>query len=176
VTEPEGSDAGPEPGGARGEPGGYDPLGKGTDSPVLAETQIQRAELAAANYVTAVYGYSGSETDEYQRKVGDTVVFPGFFSSPGAENVRDIQQRIAKSPGGVTSGATLKDFEIEEQTEKQIKGVAYFEVGDSLGFDKSDTDGVSLQGKVTRYAQPLNLELYGPQWRVTAAGQRQEVS
>ena len=176
VTEPEDSDAGPAPGGAEDEPGGYDPLGKGTDGPVLGETQLERAELAVSNYVTAVYGYSGSDFNEYQKKVGEAVVFPGFFSSPGAEHVREVQRRIEESPEGVTNGAVLKGFAPERQTEKQIKGVAYFEVGESVAFSKTAASGVKLEGEVTSYAQPLNLQLYGPQWRVTAAGQRQEVS
>lgn len=176
VTEPEGSDAGPGPGGAKGEPSGYDPLGKGTDGPVLSETQLERAELAVSNYVTAVYGYSGDDDAEYQKKVGEAVVFPGFFSSPGAESVREVQRRIERSPDGVTSGATLKGFAVEQQTDEQIEGVAYFEVGERVAFSKTDPSGVSLEGEITRYAQPLDLRLYGPQWRVTAAGQRQEVS
>lgn len=176
LTEPEGSDAGPGPGGAEGEPGGYDPLGKGTDGPVLGETQLERAELAVSNYVTAVYGYSGSDFDEYQKKVGEAVVFPGFFSSPGAEHVREVQRQIEQSSKGVTNGAVLKGFSAEQQTEKRIEGVAYFEVGETVAFSKTAASGVELQGEVTSYAQPLNLQLYGPQWRVTAAGQRQEVS
>lgn len=176
ATEPEGSDAGPGPDGAEGEPGGYDPLGKGTDGPVLGETQLERAELAVSNYVTAVYGYSGSDFNEYQKKVGEAVVFPGFFSTPGAESVREMQRQIEQSPDGVTNGATLKGFSADQQTDEKIEGVAYFEVGESVAFSKTDPSGVELQGEVTRYAQPLNLQLYGPQWRVTAAGQRQEVS
>ena len=178
VREPAGSDSGPgsEAGGAEGEPGGYDPLGKGTDSPVLSETQLERAELAVSNYVGAVYGYTGDDFDEYQKQVGRAVVFSGFFSSPGAEHVREVQRQIEGSPDGVRSGALLKGFKPEEQTEKQIEGVAYFEVGESLAFSKSDPSGVKLEGETTGYAQPLNLQLYGPQWRVTAAGERQEVS
>ena len=176
VYEPEGSDQGPGPGGAEGEPGGYDPLGKGTDGPVLSETQLERAELAVSNYVTAVYGYSGDDFNEYQKKVGEAVVFPGFFSSPGAEHVREVQRQIEGSPEGVTNGAVLKGFTAEQQTEERIEGVAYFDVGDGVAFSKTAASGVELQGEVTSYAQPVNLQLYGPQWRVTEAGQRQEVS
>jgi hypothetical protein len=178
VREPAGSDAGPgsKAGGSGGEPGGYDPLGKGTDGPVLSETQLERAELAVSNYVSAVYGYSGDDFDEYQKQMGRAVVFPGFFSSPGAEHVREVQRQIEGSPDGVQSGALVKGFKPEEQTEKQIEGVAYFVVGESLDFSKSDPSGVRLGGETTGYAQPLNLQLYGPQWRVTAAGERQEVS
>ena len=176
VYEPEGSDQGPGPGGTEGEPGGHDPLGKGTDGPVLSETQLERAELAVSNYVTAVYGYSGDDFNEYQKKVGEAVVFPGFFSTPGAEHVREVQRRIEQSPEGVQSGALLNGFDPEQQTDKQIKGVAYFEVGESVAFSKTASSGVQLKGEVTSYAQPLNLQLYGQQWRVTAAGQRQEVS
>lgn len=176
VYEPEGSDEGPGPNGAEGEPGGYDPLGKGTDGPVLSETQLEGAELAVSNYVTAVYGYSGDDFNEYQKKVGEAVVFPGFFSSPGAEHVREVQRQIEGSPDGVTNGAVLKGFTAEQQTEERIEGVAYFDVGQGVAFSKTAASGVELQGKVTSYAQPVNLQLYGSQWRVTEAGQRQEVS
>ena len=176
VYEPEGSDQGPGPNGAEGEPGGYDPLGKDTDGPLLSETQLERAELAVSNYVTAVYGYSGDDFNEYQKQVGEAVVFPGFFSSPGAEHVREVQRQIEGSPDGVTNGAVLKGFTAERQTEERIEGVAYFDVGDGVAFSKTAASGVELQGEVTSYAQPVNLQLYGPQWRVTEAGQRQEVS
>lgn len=180
VHEPEGSDegseAGPERHGAKKEPGGYDPLGKDTDGPLLSETQLERAELAVSSYVTAVYGYTGDDFDEYQKKVGEAVVFPGFFSTPGAEHVREVQRQIEGSTGGVTNGAVLNGFTAEQQTEDRIEGVAYFEVGDEVSFSKSAASGVELRGETTSYAQPVNLQLYGPQWRVTAAGQRQEVS
>ncbi|QIN85329.1 hypothetical protein GBA63_21665 (plasmid) [Rubrobacter tropicus] len=176
VYEPEGSDRGPGPGGAEGEPGAHDPLGRGTDGPVLSETQLERAELAVSNYVTAVYGYTGDDFNEYQKKVGEAVVFPGFFSTPGAEHVREVQRQIEQSPDGVTNGAVLNGFTAEEQTDEQIKGVAYFEVGDEIAFSETAARGVELRGETTRYAQPVNLQLYGPQWRVTAAGQRQEVT
>ena len=76
----------------------------------------------------------------------------------------------------MTNGAVLKGFTAEQQTEEKIEGVAYFDVGEGVAFSKTVASGVELKGEATSYAQPLNLQLYGSQWRVTEAGQRQEVS
>lgn len=168
VRAPEGRGAKPPKGGVRGEPGGYDPLGKDAPSGALTETQKGRVELAATNFVTYAYGYTGDDLSEYQRNLNRVALFPDFYSSPGAEAVRDFQEDIQK--GGVKSAAVLESFEIEDQTPATVRGVAYFVVGERY------LKAGAVAGEVNRYAQPLNLQSFGPHWKVVATGEREEVN
>ena len=102
------------PRGAENEPGSYDPLGTGPDPGDLAQIDEERLRFAAGQFVTAAYGYTGKDRDEYNQGVGKTVVWPVFFHSAGSEEITRYAKQVEQN--GTTSAARLTDFEVTNPT------------------------------------------------------------
>lgn len=143
-TEGESSAAGPETAGSPdadpylGKPEGY-----GQSTP----------KAAAASFITAAYGYSGSDPNEYGYGVGETVIWPDFYYSPGADEIQRYTDEVAGP--GAEHAASMTDFVAEEASEGEggaetVTGYAYFVVGQS--YSSGDIEGPS-----ERYRQRLTL-------------------
>lgn len=165
TTEPEPPP--PLPGGVEDEPGGHDPLGLGASAADLSDTARQRVELTAADFVLYAYGYSGDDEQEYLSYLNEVVLSPEFYSSPGAEEIRAVRGEIES--GGTEGTAVLDEFEIAQEGEQEVRGVAYFTLGDSFG------DEGELSGETRSYGQPLNLVAWGEGYKVQAADSREEI-
>lgn len=167
VQAPEG---GPEPGGewVKDQPeGGHDPLGRNADPSGLAGPEKERVRFAASSYVTYAYGYTGDDLSEYHEQLFETMVEERFQDSPGRADIRAVEDDI--EDGGAKSAAVLDHVDVQQANGDEVRGVAYFTVGESY-------DGSGVSGESTSLAQPLNLERSGTDWRVVAADRLQEVS
>lgn len=156
------------PEGAAHEPGSYDPLGTGASSGDLSETDRERVRFAAAEFVSAAYGYSGENPDEYNQGVGETVVWPVFYESGGAAEVRRYAGQVERT--GTRSAAELTRFEIEGATPGLAAGYAYFETGEGR-----DTRTGELTGEKLAYRQQMTLARSGASWKVKSVGEIEEV-
>lgn len=169
VEKPVGRDVGTHdhPHGAAHEPGSYDPLGTGASSRDLSETDRERVRFVAAEFVSAAYGYSGRDEDVYNQGVGETVVWPIFYESEGAAEVRRYAEQVGRT--GTRSAAELTRFEIEEATPELAAGYAYFETGEGR-----DPRTGELTGERLAYRQQMTLARSGVSWKVKAAGEVEE--
>ncbi|CAN5690530.1 hypothetical protein BH20ACT11_BH20ACT11_05450 [soil metagenome] len=148
------------------QPGSYDPLGRGAESDGLTGTEEERARFAASNFVTYAYGYTGDDIAEYHEGLFDTMLEGEFQKSPGRADIQAVEDDIRD--GGTKKAAVLDEFDIQELGQDEIKGVAYFTVGESY-------DGGGVSGNTTSYAQPLNLQKSTTGWTVVAADKLREV-
>ncbi len=155
----------PRPGGVGNEPGGYDPLGKNPSPGDVTETQKQRARLAAARFVVAVYAYSGEYADEYAQGVAGCVAWPDFYSSRGGEQIQDYIAAVRQR--GVTQAAVLDRFEIIGGGTGKPQGYAYFATGQSYNRYGE------IQGERREYRQRLTLASDGSQYQVQSASARE---
>jgi hypothetical protein len=133
-----------------------------------AETEGERVRFAAAEFVSAAYGYSGEDSDEYNQGVGRTVVWPAFYDSVGAAEVTRYAEQVENA--GTRSAAKLTRFEVEETTPENATGYAYFETGE--GYDPRTGD---LTGARVAYRQRMTLSRIGATWKVESAGEVEEV-
>ena len=162
----------PEPGDrseeAASEPGSSEPSSTGVPVEDHAETEGERVRFAAAEFVSAAYGYSGEDPDAYNQGVGRTVVWPAFFDSAGAAEVTRYAEQVKTA--GTRSGARLVHFEAEETTPENATGYAHFETGE--GYDPRTGD---LTGWRVAYRQRMTLSRIGETWKVESAGEVEEV-
>jgi hypothetical protein len=176
--------AGPEPGsipGATGggegnretesesaakEPGVFDPAGKNPEPGDLTDTDKQRVEFAASQFVTAVYGYTGDDAEEYVNEIGRTVVGEEFYKSPGGQKVRDYSEEV--DVYGVESAAKVDRFEVKDTEPGKVVGMAHFDTADSY------SRYGDLEGDKTRYTQKLTLVAEGEIYKVFSAEIREE--
>jgi hypothetical protein len=163
APEPRGRSEEPAP-----EPGSPEPLGTGVPVEARAETEGERVRFAAAEFVSAAYGYSGEDPDAYNQGVGRTVVWPAFFDSAGAAEVTRYAEQVENS--GTRSAARLTRFEAEETAPGNATGYAYFETGE--GYDPRTGD---LTGERIAYRQWMTLSRIGETWKVESAGEVEEV-
>lgn len=157
----------PPPGGVKGEPGGYDPLGKDARGDEVTETQRERARLAAARFVVAAYGYSGDDANQYAQGVAGCVTWPEFYSSPGGKQIKEYIEDVRK--GGVKSAAKLERFEVERGNAGEVVAVAYYAT--ARGYTRYG----ELEGKKRYYRQELTLVPDGSQYEVRAASAVKEL-
>lgn len=162
----DGSGAHDHAGGATNEPGSYDPLGTGTSEGDLAPLDKKRLRYAAARFVSAAYGYSGSDKDAYNQGVGSAVVWPDFYESQDASEIRRYAKQVENS--GTESAARLTDLEITETTPDRATGYAYFETGP--GYGKSG----AVTGEKQAYRQFMTLARSGSVWKVAAVNEIEE--
>lgn len=165
VQAPENGESNPTPA-YENQPGSYDPLGRNADSGGLTGTEKERVRFAASNYVTYAYGYTGDDIAEYREGLFGTMLEGEFQKSPGRADIQAVEDDI--KDGGIQSAAVLDEFDIKEPGQDEIKGVAYFTVGDGY-------DGGGVSGDTTSYAQPLNLQAVENGWTVVAADELREV-
>lgn len=156
------------PEGAAHEPGFYDPLGTGASPGDLPEIERERVRFAAAEFVSAAYGYSGEDPDEYNQGVGETVVWPAFYSSAGAGEISRYAEQVEKT--GTRSAARLTRFEVEETAPGNVTGYAYFETGEGR-----DPRTGKLTGEKVAYRQQMTLARSGASWKVKSVGEVEEV-
>lgn len=156
------------PEGAAHEPGSYDPLGTGASPDDLSEIDWERVRFAAAEFISAAYGYSGEDPDEYNQGVGETVVWPAFYSSAGAGQVSRYAEQVEKT--GTRSAARLTRFEVEETAPGSVTGYAYFETGEG-----HDPRTGKLTGERLAYRQEMTLARSGASWKVRSIGEVEEV-
>lgn len=147
--------------------GAHDPLGRGADSDGLTGTERERVRFAASSYVTYAYGYTGDNVAEYRKDLANKMVVGRVEASPGIADIEAVERDI--EDGGARSAAVMDRFEVREASGGEVKGVAYFTVGETY-------DGGGVAGEQASYAQPLNLEAYETSWKVVAADKREEVS
>lgn len=148
------------------QPGSYDPLGRGAASDGFTGTEKERARFAASNYVTYAYGYTGDDLTEYHEGLFGTMIEGEFQNSPGRADIKAVEEDV--KDGGMHSAAVLDEFGIQESGTDEVKGVAYFTVGE-------DYEGGGVSGDTTSYAQPLNLQAVENGWTVVAADELREV-
>ena len=154
---PEGTTAGP---------GSHDPLGNGASAGDLAPIDRERIRFAAARFVSAAYGYSGRDEDAYNQGVGATVVWPGFYESPGAAEIERYAAQVGET--GTESVALLTRFEVEKTTPDTAEGYARFETGSGYGPDGE------LTGEKLAYRQRMVLARSGSVWKVRATEKIEE--
>lgn len=155
------------PEGAGNASGSHDPLGAGAFADDLAEIDQERVRFTAAKFVSTAYGYSGKDTNRYNRVVGENVVWPDFFSTAGGEEISRYAGRVKQT--GTRSAAKLTRFEVEDVESESVTGHAYFETGESYGSNGE------LTGELHPYRQDLTLQRSGATWKVRAAGRVEEV-
>lgn len=154
--------------GATNEPGNYDPLGRDAEQGDLAPIDEERLRFAAANYISAAYGYSGNDKNAYNQGVGNTVVWPDFFDSEGSSETERYAKQVEDS--GTKSGAVLTEFEPIEITEDRATAYAYFETGS--GYTKNG----GLSGETQAYRQKMILVRTGATWKVWAVEKIEEAA
>ena len=137
-------------------------------SPDPPDLQSERVRFAAAEFVSAAYGYSGDDPDAYNQGVGRTVVWPAFYDSAGAAEIERYAAQVGD--GGTRSAARLTRFEAEETTPEDATGHAYFGTGE--GYDPRTGD---LTGARVAYRQRMTLSRIGETWKVESAGEVEEV-
>jgi len=157
---PAGAD--PEPGHRSGEPAHQ------SGSPDPPDLHSERVRFAAAEFVSAAYGYTGDDPAAYNQGVGRTVVWPAFYDSAGAAEIERYAAQVGD--GGTRSAARLTRFEAEETTSENSTGHAHFETGE--GYDPRTGE---LTGVRVAYRQRLALSQIGEAWKVEAAGEVEEV-
>lgn len=123
-------------------------------------------EAAAADFVATAYGYSGSSPESYGQGVGETVVWPDFYSSAGAAEIQRYTEEVAQR--GTRNAAALTSFEVEEtagdgRQAGTLTGYAYFTVGEDY------TLSGDVEGSGQNYRQKLTLERQGDAYLVSAA-------
>ncbi len=155
------------PEGAANEPGSYDPLGTGASAGDLAPIDRERLRFAAARFVSAAYGYSGRDEDAYNQGVGETVVWPVFYESPGAAEIERYAAQVEET--GTKSAALLTRFDVQKTTPDTAAGYAYFETGAGYG------GGGELTGERLAYRQQMTLQRSGAAWKVKATGKIEEM-
>lgn len=137
-------------------------------SPGPSGTEGERVRFAAAEFVSAAYGYSGGDPDAYNQAVGRTVVWPAFYHSAGAAEVTRYAGQVENV--GTRSAARLTRFEEQETTPENATGYAYFETG--AGYDERTGE---LTGARVAYRQRMTLSRIGETWKVESAGEVEEV-
>lgn len=128
-------------------------------------------EAAAADFVTAAYGYSGSSPESYGQGVGETVVWPDFYSSAGAAEVERYTEQVAH--WGTRNAVVLTSFEVEETEVEEaagdgrqagtLTGYAYFTV------EEDGSSSGDVEGSGQNYRQKLTLDRQGDAYLVSAA-------
>lgn len=152
------------PGGVKGEPKSYDPLGvKSRLNPI--DKQLARA--AAGKFVAAAYGYTGTDWKAYLNGLDPLVCHKRFFSSPGGKAVSRYAGKIEE--GGVKSAAKLEHFTITSHTKTTVHGEASFITAESYNRYGD------LKGTRKHYLQGLTLALYKAAYKVRTAGEPKEV-
>lgn len=144
-----------------------------TDEPdasagTLAEIEGERIRFAAAEFVSAAYGYSGEDPDEYNQRVGRTVVWPAFYSSAGGAEIARYAGQVEST--GTEGAARLTVFEAEKATPENATGYAHFETGEG-----HDLRTGELTGRAIAYRQEMTLSRVGETWKVEATGEVEEV-
>ncbi len=134
----------------------------------LAEVEGERIRFAAAEFVSAAYGYSGDDPNEYNQGVGRTVVWPAFYSSAGGAEIARYAEQVEST--GTEGAAKLTSFEVETATPEHTTGYAYFETGE--GHDPRTGE---LTGRTVTYRQEMNLSRVGERWKVEATREVEEV-
>lgn len=168
-------------GGAANEPASYDPLGISGQEVPLTPADEDRVRAAAAQFVTAAYGYTGEDGEESERGylagVSDHALTPEFYASPGAREVKRYAELVRES--GTRSAARLERFEIEDvvpeeqaedgYTQQRVTGYAYFRTADEYNRYGE------IEGEERSYRQRLTLERYRAVFKVYSAEQIEEV-
>jgi hypothetical protein len=145
----------------------YDPLGAGASPGDLTEVDRERARFAAAQFISAAYGYTGNDEDAYNQGVGDTVVWPAFYESEGSKEIERFASQVEKT--GTKSAAKLTRLNLRQTSPHSASGYAYFETGEGYG------TGGDLTGERRAYRQHMTLQRTGATWSVKATGPIQEV-
>lgn len=161
--------AAPSGGGTRASSSGssYDPLGTGASPGDLTKLDQERARFAAAEFITAAYGYSGNDKDAYNQGVGDTVVWPDFYESEGSKEIERYASQVERT--GTKSAAKLIRLKLRQTSPYSASGYAYFETGAGYG------PGGDLTGERRGYRQHITLQRADAAWSVKATGPIQEV-
>jgi hypothetical protein len=168
-------------GGAANEPASYDPLGISEQDIPLTPADEERVRAAAAQFVTAAYGYTGEAGEEGEREylagISDHALTPEFYASPGAREVERYAGLVRES--GTRSAAKLERFEIEEvvpeervedgYTQQRVTGYAYFRTADEYNRYGE------IEGEERSYRQRLTLERYRTVFKVYSAEEIEEV-
>ena len=159
------------PSGERGQAAGgadlYDPLGAGASPGDLTEVDRERARFAAAQFISAAYGYTGNDEDAYNQGVGDTVVWPAFYQTEGSKEIERYASQVEKT--GTRSAAKLTWLNLRQTSPYSASGYAYFDTGEGYG------TGGDLTGERRAYRQHMILQRTGATWSVKATGPIQEV-
>lgn len=134
----------------------------------LAEIEGERIRFAAAEFVSAAYGYSGEDADEYNQGVGRTVVWPAFYFSAGGAEIARYAGQVEST--GTEGAARLTGFKAEKATPDNATGYAHFETGES-----HDPWTGELMGRTIAYRQEMTLSRVGETWKVEATGEVEEV-
>lgn len=186
--DPEGSDesirrAGPEPGGIAASNGGgegdrqaesesaaketgvWDPAGKNPDPGDLTVTDEQRVEFAASQFVTAVYGYTGTDAEQYRNDIDRMVVGEEFYESAGGEKVLEYVEEV--DVYGSQAAAKVDRFEVTETELGKVTGTVYFDTADSY------SRYGDLEGDKASYTQKLILVAEGETYSVFSAETRE---
>lgn len=162
---------GPPEGGAVDEPAAPDPLGINPKPGELSTRDSERAELAASKFVTAAYGFTGDDENEYNQGVGATVVWPEFYDSPGASEIKKYASQV--EDGGTESAAKLVRLQKENVSgdygEETIEAIAYFDTADTYNRYGE------IEGARKSYRQQLTLDRDGAVFAVRAAGDIQQI-
>jgi hypothetical protein len=168
VSAPSSTPAAAPSGGGGGSSGdSYDPLGRGASPGDLTKVDQERARFAAAQFVTAAYGYSGSDKDAYNQGVGDTVVWPGFYQSEGSKEIERYASQVERT--GTKSAAKVTRLKLQQTSPYSASGYAYFETGAGYGASGN------LTGERRAYRQHITLQRTDAAWSVKATGPIQEV-
>jgi hypothetical protein len=156
-----------------------DPLG-------IEDEQVERgvengARLAATNFITYAYGYTGDDKAKYLGAVKRAVLDPEFFQSPGGRTVQQTAALIDER-GSIKNAARIEAFRVVKVDPEGdgLVGVARFSVGTAWAPPEEWQDGEpKLAGPVTSYEQRVSLIPWGngaDAWKLSAAGALQEVS
>lgn len=156
-----------------------DPLG-------VEDEQVERgvengARLAATNFITYAYGYTGDDKAKYLAAVKRAVLDPEFFQSPGGRGVQQTAALIDER-GSIKNSARIEAFRVVRVDPEGdgLVGVARFSVGTAWAPPEEWKDGEpALAGLATTYEQRFSLIPWGngaDAWKLSAAGALQEVS
>ena len=139
------------------------------------------SRLAATNFITYAYGYTGDDKEKYLIAVKKAVLDPEFFRSPGGKTIQQTADLIDRR-GGIRNGSQLESFRVVkvDSDGDGLVGVARFSVGSGWTPPKEwKTGEPTLAGPVVKYEQQLSLIPWGTgadAWKLSAAGTLREVS
>jgi hypothetical protein len=145
----------------------YDPLGTGARPGDLTKVDEERARFAAAQFITAAYGYTGDDKDAYNQGVGDTVVWPDFYQTEGSKEIERYAAQVEKT--GTKSAAKLTRLDLQQTSPYSASGYAYFETAEGY------SAGGEIMGQRRAYRQHMTLRRTDATWSVKVTGPIQEI-
>lgn len=153
----------------------HDPLGRLEEG--AAAGVASGARLAASNYVTYAYGYTGSDREQYEEGVSKAVVRgPEFYRTDGGAAIQRTAELIERE-GGVRSAAKLDDFRALEgkaEDEGIVRARISFSVGEGWApTDQWEGGEPTLSGEVVDFEQEVYMTPAGGRsesWKIFQAG------